>query len=67
MDVIETKPTEEIKIIDVNLNVDFDPPKDYLRKKREEEEKKKYKMEEERKNNYDKNKFPGRGFRLGTD
>lgn len=80
LDVVKTKPAEEIKIIDVNLNVDFDPPKDYLRKKkkeeeekreREEQEKKRKKEElirfmEEEKNRYDDVKFPGRGFRLGS-
>ena len=71
---------EEIKIIDVNLNVDFDPPKDYLRKKKKEEEEKRKREEdekkrendelirfrEEEKNRYDDVKFPGRGFRLGS-
>jgi len=80
LDVVETKPAEEIKIIDVNLNVDFDPPKDYLRKKKKEEEEKCKKEEEEKKrkdgellrfieeekNGYNNNKFPGRGVRLGS-
>ena len=81
LDVIETKPSEEIKIIDVNLNVDFAPPIDFLRnKKREEEAKQKEeerlelerkmledkKNEEFIKNEYDKKRFPGSGFRLGS-
>lgn len=80
LDVVETKPDEEIKIIDVNLNVDFDPPKDFLRKKKKEEEEKRREEErekkrkeeelirfmEEEKNRYNEDKFPGRGFRLGS-
>jgi len=80
LDVIETKPAEEIKIIDVDLNVDFDPPKDYLKKKKKEEEEKRKREEEEKKrkeeellrfieeekNGYNNNKFPGRGVRLGS-
>ncbi len=49
LDVVKTKPAEEIKIIDVNLNVDFDPPKDYLRKKKKEKEEKRKREEEEKK------------------
>ena len=81
LDVVETKPAEEIKIIDVNLNVDFDPPKDYLRNKKKEEEEKRKKEEEEKKRkedelinfieeektSYNNDKFPGTGFRLGYD
>lgn len=81
LDVVETKPAEEIKIIDVNLNVDFAPPKDFLKKKKEQEELKRKREEEEEKrkreelirfmeeekNKYDKDKFPGTGFRLGSN
>ena len=77
LDVVDTKPEEVIKTININLNVDFDPPKDYLKKKKEEERKKKERKEkeekerlekelEEMKNSYNKKKFPGQGFKLGS-
>jgi ubiquitin fusion degradation protein 1 len=31
IDIVKAEPAEVIKIINVNLNVDFDPPKDYMR------------------------------------
>lgn len=68
IDIVDTKPCDVIKIIDVNLNVDFAEPKDYLRNKAKEEEETR-KREEERnreENKYDENKFPGVGFRLGS-
>jgi ubiquitin fusion degradation protein 1 len=40
LDVVKTESCEEIQIINVNLNVDFDPPIDFLRNKKREEEKK---------------------------
>ena len=68
IDVVETKPAPVIKIINVNINVDFDTPLDYV----EPEEK----LPEPVINNYvdvsnnepiyDMARFPGRGHRLGT-
>jgi len=70
IDVVETKPAPVIKIINVNINVDFDTPLDYVEPEPEEV------VPEPVVNNYvdvsnnepeyDMTRFPGRGRRLGT-
>lgn len=78
IDVVKTEPASIIKTIDVNINVDFDKPLDYVEPPKTcwEEETKiahstvrdvssniaKYKKLE-----YDIDKFPGNGHRLGSD
>ena len=62
IDIVKTEPAPVIKIIDVNINVDFDPPLDYI-------------PPEPVVNNftdtsnnvveYDIERFPGKGHRLG--
>ncbi len=70
VDVVETKPAPVINIVNVNINVDFDTPLDYVEPEQEE------KIPDPIVNNnvdisnneplYDINRFPGRGHKLGT-
>jgi len=52
IDIVKTEPAPIIKIIDVNVNVDFDPPLDYVPPPPVEK--------------YDKERFPGKGHKLGS-
>ena len=52
VDIVKTAPTSIIKIIDVNVNVDFDPPLDYVPPPIVEK--------------YDIDRFPGKGNKLGS-
>ena len=52
IDIVKTEPSPIIKIIDVNINVDFDAPLDYVPPPPIEK--------------YDKERFPGKGHRLGS-
>ncbi len=52
IDIVKTEPSPIIKIIDVNINVDFDPPLDYVPPPPPIEK-------------YDTEKFPGNGYKLG--
>jgi len=53
IDIVKTEPAPVIKIIDVNINVDFDPPLDYIPPPVVDI--------------YDEEKFPGKGHRLGEE
>mgnify|MGYP003687939173 FL=1 len=66
IDIVETKPASIIKIIDINLEVDFEQPLDYV------EPVKKVKDISQNVNvyskmNYDMNRFPGKGYILGSE
>ena len=66
IDIVETKPASIIKIIDINLEVDFEQPLDYV------EPVKKVKdisqnVNDYSKMNYDMNRFPGKGYILGSE
>ena len=68
IDIVETKPTSTINIVDVNLEVDFDTPLDYVEPVKKEE---KVRDISENVNdystmNYDMKRFPGKGYRLGS-
>lgn len=52
VDIVKTEPASIIKIIDVNVNVDFDPPLDYVPPPIVEK--------------YDEERFPGKGHKLGS-
>lgn len=52
IDVTKCEPCETIQIINTNINVDFDKPMDYV--------------EPPPKPDYDTNRFPGKGYRLGN-
>ena len=52
IDIVKTEPSPIIKIIDVNINVDFEAPLDYVPPPPIEK--------------YDKERFPGKGHRLGS-
>ena len=52
VDIVKTEPASIIKIIDVNINVDFDPPLDYVPPPIVEK--------------YDTERFPGKGHKLGS-
>ena len=52
IDIVKTEPSPIIKIIDVNINVDFEAPLDYVPPPPVEK--------------YDKERFPGKGHRLGS-
>ena len=52
IDIVKTEPSPIIKIIDVNINVDFEAPLDYIPPPPVEK--------------YDKERFPGIGHRLGS-
>ena len=52
IDIVKTEPAPIIKIIDVNINVDFEAPLDYVPPPPVEK--------------YDKERFPGKGHRLGS-
>ena len=81
VDIVETKPDEVIKIIDIDLNVDFDEPLDYVppekpvklnnffNSKKDNKGENTVKLnnflKKEDKTKHDINKFPGKGNRLG--
>ncbi len=52
IDIVKTEPSPIIKIIDVNVNVDFEAPLDYVPPPPVEK--------------YDKERFPGKGHKLGS-
>ena len=52
IDIVKTEPAPIIKIIDVNVNVDFEAPLDYVPPPPVEK--------------YDKERFPGKGHKLGS-
>jgi len=52
IDIVKTEPASVIKIVNVNVNVDFAPPLDYVPPPPEIK--------------YDKEKFPGKGHTLGS-
>ena len=65
IDIVETKPDSIIKIIDINLEVDFDKPLDFV-----DEPEQKVRDISEKINSYsvsyDVKRFPGKGYRLGS-
>ena len=65
IDIVETKPDSIIKIIDINLEVDFDKPLDFV-----DEPEQKVRNISEKINSYsvsyDVKRFPGKGYRLGS-
>jgi ubiquitin fusion degradation protein 1 len=70
IDILETKPEQVIKIINVNVNVDFEEPLDYVSPEKPVKLNnflKKKKDEQKQKPEYNVNKFPGTGNRLGSE
>ena len=67
IDVVETKPAPVIKIINVNINVDFDTPLDYVEPEENVPEPviNNYVDVSNNVSDYDTSRFPGRGHRLG--
>ena len=66
IDIVETKPSSTIKIVDVNLEVDFDTPLDYVEPVKEEKVRDISKNVNNYSQNYDMKRFPGKGYRLGS-
>lgn len=69
IDIMETKPESIIKIINVDINVDFDEPLDYVPPEKPVKLNNFLKKTNEKKKSatdYDSNRFPGKGNRLGT-
>jgi hypothetical protein len=65
IDIVETRPSGIIKIVDVNLEVDFEQPLDYVEPVKEEKEVSQN-LDDYSQMNYDMKRFPGKGYRLGT-
>ena len=64
IDIVETKPASIIKIIDINLEVDFEQPLDYVEPVKEVKD-----ISENVSNystNYNMTRFPGKGYMLGS-
>ena len=66
IDIVETRPESIIKIVDINLEVDFEQPLDYVEPVKEEIRDVSSNLNEYSQMNYDMKRFPGKGYRLGT-
>lgn len=70
IDILETKPEQVIKIININVNVDFEEPLDYVPPEQPVKLNNFLKIkkdEQKQKPEYNVNKFPGAGNRLGCE
>ena len=66
IDIVETRPESIIKIVDINLEVDFEQPLDYVEPVKEEIRDVSSNLNEYSQMNYDMTRFPGKGYRLGS-
>lgn len=66
IDIVETRPSGIIKIVDVNLEVDFEQPLDYVEPVKEVKDISQN-VNDYSQLNYDMNRFPGKGYTLGTE
>ena len=66
IDIVETRPESIIKIVDINLEVDFEQPLDYVEPVKEEIRDVSSNLNDYSQMNYDMTRFPGKGYRLGS-